>query len=406
VANHPAHTDARARTIPAPLAPVLALTFLASLGTGAVTNGLYFVTHRVLEFSEARNLLLALVMGASYTLGAWRAAPTIRALARRSPRLTTKRVLLGVNVLLAAVSVLPYLANGAEWAFWTMAAVYLPLTGVLWPVVEAYLSGGRRGAPLRRATGAFNFAWSSAVLVAFWAMAPLLRSNPLGVVAGMALVHVLCVVITLALTDEPARHLDEDDEPHPPVYERLLPVFRVLLTLSYVLVNALEPILPARFAAMGIGAGVGALLASVWTAARVAMFILCGWWHGWHGRWRTVVWTAAALLVGFALAASATTPLIAVIGLALFGVGAGGIYVAAIYYAMAVGKAEVDAGGRHETVIGLGYTAGPLPALAAHGAVASGVIPENGLVPLMLGLVGVGVALALLWAWKLSRRAA
>lgn len=389
----------------AALAPVLALTFLASLGTGAVTNGLFFVTHELLAFSEVRNLLLALVMGASYTLGAWRAAPTIRALARRSPWLTTKRVLLAVNVLLAIVSFVPYAANGAEWAFWTMAAIYLPLTGVLWPVTEAYLSGGRTGKALRRATGAFNFAWSSAVLVAFWAMAPLLHHNPLGVVAGMGAVHVVCLLICLALPTEPARHLDDAHEPCPPVYNRLLPVFRVLLTLSYVLVNALEPILPARFAAMGVSATAGARFASVWAGARVLMFLLCGWWHGWHGRWRTVVWTATAMLLGFTLAASATNVTIAVIGLALFGVGAGGIYVAGIYYAMAVGKAEVDAGGTHETVIGLGYTAGPLPALAAHGLVASGVISAAALTPTMLAIVGVGVAAALWWAFRLSRRA-
>ncbi len=404
MANQPAQSAPPARTA-APLAPVLTLTVLASLGTGAVTNGLFFVTHEVLAFSEARNLLLALVMGASYTLGAWRAAPMIRALARRSARLTTKRILLIVNALLAGVSLLPYLAHGAEWAFWTMAAVYLPLTGILWPVVEAYVSGGRTGAPLRRATGAFNFAWSSAVLAAFWAMAPLLHDNPLGVVAGMAIVHALALVVSLALPAEPARHLDGAHEPHPPVYDRLLPVFRVLLTLSYVLVNALEPILPARFAAMGVSATASARLASVWAGARVVMFLVCGWWHGWHGRWRTVVWTASAMLAGFALAVAATNVTIAVIGLALFGVGAGGIYVAGIYYAMAVGKAEVDAGGTHETVIGLGYTAGPLPALAAHAAVAGGLVGPDTLTPLTLGIVGVGVAIALWWAWRLSRRA-
>jgi len=401
VANH---RDLPAPHRAAPLAPVLALTWLASLGTGAVTNGLFFVTHEHLGFGEVRNLLLALVMGASYTLGAWRAAPAIRALVRRSPRLTTRACLGWTNALLAAVSFLPWFTGGPEWAFWVMACVYLPLTGVLWPVVEAYLSGGRRGAALRKATGAFNFTWSTAVLAAFWLMAPALEFAPLAVVAGMGVVHVLGAVLAARLPVEPAGHGGDASEPHPPVYERLLPVFRVLLTLSYVLINAMEPILPARLSAMGVRAGLAAPLASLWTAARVGVFVLCAYWHGWHGRWRTVVWTAAAMLAGFTLVATgASVPAVA-IGLALFGVGAGGVYVAAIYYAMTVGRAEVDAGGAHEAVIGLGYTAGPLPALTAHGLVAAGVIPLGSLGLVTVALVAVVVLAALALASILARR--
>jgi hypothetical protein len=35
-------------------------------------------------------------------------------------------------------------------------------------------------------------------------------------------------------------------------------------------------------------------------------------------------------------------------------------YYAALYYALAVGHAEVDAGGNFEALIGLGYCVGPL----------------------------------------------
>jgi hypothetical protein len=308
------------------------------------------------------------------------------------------------NALLAAVSFLPWATGGPEWAFWVMACVYLPLTGVLWPVVEAYLSGGRRGAALRKATGAFNFSWSTAVLAAFWLMAPALELAPLAVVAGMGVVHVACAAIAARLPAEPAGHVDDASTPHPAVYERLLPVFRVLLTLSYVLINAMEPILPARFSAMGVRAGLAAPLASVWTAARVGVFVLCTYWHGWHGRWRTVVWTAGGMLLGFALVATGASVWVVTLGLALFGVGAGGVYVAAIYYAMTIGKAEVDAGGAHEAVIGLGYTAGPLPALAAHGLVAAGLLRMESLGIVTVGLVGVIAAGALILAWRLASR--
>jgi len=405
VANHAATPPHAPAPNAAPLPPLVALTWLGSPGTRAVTNGLFFITHHALGFGEVRNLLVALAMGASYTAGAWYAAPAIRALARRSPRLTTKALLLLTNILLALVSVLPAVARGAEWAFWVMAVTYLPLTGVLWPVVEAYLSGGRSGRDLRRATGAFNFAWSSAVLAAFWMMAPLLETAPLAVVAGMGGVHLVCLPIIARLPAEPPRHDDDPDlPPHPEVYGRLLPVFRVLLTLSYVLVNALEPILPARLSAMGVRAAASAGIASVWAATRVGVFVLCAYWHGWHGRWRTVGLTTALMLGGFALVSAAGTVPAVVAGLVLFGAGVGGVYVAAIYYAMAVGRAEVDAGGRHEAVIGLGYTAGPLPALAAHGAVRAGWIGEGAVTPATIAAVSVLTLAGLLIALRVGRK--
>ena len=46
------------------------------------------------------------------------------------------------------------------------------------------------------------------------------------------------------------------------------------------------------------------------------------------------------------------------------GVGMGAVYYAALYYGLAVGHADVDAGGTHEGLIGVGYCLGPLVALA------------------------------------------
>ena len=66
---------------------------------------------------------------------------------------------------------------------------------------------------------------------------------------------------------------------------------------------------------------------------------------------------------GVALALLAPNVGLAILGLLAFGVGVGGVYAAALYYAMAVGASEVDAGGKHEATIGAGYTIGPLAAL-------------------------------------------
>ena len=52
-------------------------------------------------------------------------------------------------------------------------------------------------------------------------------------------------------------------------------------------------------------------------------------------------------------------------GLVVFGVGMGLTYYAALYYSLAVGHAEVDAGGTFEALIGVGYFVGPLLGIAA-----------------------------------------
>jgi uncharacterized membrane protein YeaQ/YmgE (transglycosylase-associated protein family) len=68
------------------------------------------------------------------------------------------------------------------------------------------------------------------------------------------------------------------------------------------------------------------------------------------------------------------------------------LYVGAIYYAMEVSHSEVDAGGTHEALIGVGYAGGPLCGLLATGIAAS-TSDANAIEPLLLGIVGA-VALA------------
>jgi hypothetical protein len=97
--------------------------------------------------------------------------------------------------------------------------------------------------------------------------------------------------------------------------------------------------------------------------------------HFWHGRWGTLLAGALALAAGLCTTLLATTVPGIVAGLSLFGVGMGLTYYAALYYALAVGHAAVEAGGTFEALIGAGYCLGPLLGLAgqaAGGARASG----------------------------------
>jgi hypothetical protein len=86
---------------------------------------------------------------------------------------------------------------------------------------------------------------------------------------------------------------------------------------------------------------------------------------------------------------------IACVGLVAFGAGLALIYVAALYYAMHVGgggQNSVDEGGKHEALIGAGYTVGPLCGLGAVGLASAGMIGVGLVNPAMLGLVALASA--------------
>lgn len=362
---------------PTPLWAVLTLTFFGSLGTGAITNGFSFIATEGLGYSRTMNLLMALVLGVSYIGGALASGPIVSHLSRRSTRISPRGLLVIVLTLIALVCQLPLLAQRLapdllEPALWTLIVVFSPMTGVLWPIVEAYLSGGRREKALRSALGQFNIVWAGALVLSFWGMAPLLAGHPFVILSILGGFQLLMLVALRWFTPYPPRHLDLDHAPPPEVYRRLLIIFRVLLIASYIVLSALSPLLPIVENKLGVSVHWLTPLASVWLTSRVLMFLLFERWNGWHGRWWTP-WTGMTLmLVGFALCmgspmlpSSGITVLIS--GLCLTGMGIAITYYGALYYAMAVGNAEVDAGGKHEAMIGMGYTLGPLCGLAGVG---------------------------------------
>jgi hypothetical protein len=280
------------------------------------------------------------------------------------------------------------------------------MTGVLWPVVESYMSGGRSSKELRATMGAFNVVWSSALVAGYLVMAPLIEKNPLVIVGAVGGIHVFSILIVLMLTPDPAGHqvaadeTQEGEETGGEEAERrlsvdLLGVFRILLPTSYLVFSALTPYLPTALDSLGIAMRWQTPVAATWMASRVLTFLLLERWHGWHGRWLTAVAGCVLLISGFAGAVLAArlgpgtwglTTL--VVGLAGFGVGMGTIYTSALYYALKVGAAQVEAGGTHEALIGCGYTAGPLCGLLAAGAVRSGTVGAGSFSVTMLALAG------------------
>ena len=143
----------------------------------------------------------------------------------------------------------------------------------------------------------------------------------------------------------------------------LLRSVRVLLPVSYLLSSVMAPLLPYRFEQIGVPVEWETPATATWMLVRVAALLVMWKVPFWHGRWGTLVVGAVAMTVGFALVVLAPSLPALLLGFASLGVGLGVIYYAALYYAMAVGGAAVEAGGTHEALIGAGYAVGPVVGL-------------------------------------------
>jgi hypothetical protein len=356
-------TSAVSSARPAPLAAVLAVTFLGSVSGGAFWSGLFFVTDAHYRFSPARNLVLAAIMGAVYAAGA-------RASGRLSRTSAPRRVLALCLSAWALVAAVPTLMPSSEPALWFAALLGSLASAVIWPIVESFLTAGRHGAEMRAAIGWFNVTWTPATAVSLVVMPWFARGGGLGTFALSGLANVAALIVLAALPSRPGAHAtDAASVAVGPEYGSLARSASWLLPLSYVISATLAPVLPARLAAVGVAAP-PSQVAALWMAARFATLFLM-WRTGfWHGRWATLGLGGAGLAGGLALVLLAQTPATIVAGLLLYGTGMGLTYYAALYYSMAVGHAAVDAGGNFEALIGVGYCVGPMLGVVGH-AVAS-----------------------------------
>ena len=148
-----------------PLGAVLAFTGLASFAAGTATLSIFFVTARApYEFTAVQQYALGLLVGVAYTLGALAAARVRRAFARLGG--SSRDLVALLSLAMAALLCLP-LFTRSDGSIYLLLALYAPLTGCLWPLVEGYVSGGRRAGELRSAIGRFNVVWSLTLVPAF-----------------------------------------------------------------------------------------------------------------------------------------------------------------------------------------------------------------------------------------------
>jgi hypothetical protein len=386
---------------PAPLGSVLAITFLASVSGGAFWSGIFFVTAQHYHFPPSRNLALGASMGLVYALSARYTGALLRLLGRR---LSARSILVVTLGTWGLVSLAPLAARQGQEVLWATALLGAVASAATWPVVESYLSAGRHGAAMRSAIGWFNVVWTPATAVPLLIMPVVARVDLLGTIALSALFNTGAMLALIKLPRRPPEHaVAASHAAVGPEYRALLQSASWLLPLSYLISSNLAPILPHRLAALH-SVVPDSVVAASWMVARF-LALATMWRLGfWHGRWGTLLLAAVALAGGLALVLLAPGLGGVVAGLLLFGTGTGLIYYAALYYSLAVGHAQVEAGGNFEALIGLGYFLGPLLGLA--GQLLSGGDPARARTAtvVLVWTAAAGIGLAALRPYAAVRR--
>jgi len=342
----------------------LVLTALLSTAGGVVGHGIYFLTRSAYAFDDRDALLLALATFLLYVPGALLAGPLGRRMGARAAMQLANLVSMGATVRLGSTP--------PVWGLWVGAAVYNGAAGLTWPMLEGYVSRG--GGDMHRAIGRFNLTWSLALAPALWLVAAI--GHDLRLTFGVLFAfHLALALVIRGLPSNPPAHGEARAAAEvPATYPGLLRRSRTLLPVSYLLLYALSPLLPGVWASLGVAGALGAALSSTWMLARFGLFVVFTRNGAWRGRVGTLVAGVTALVSGFALTLGSGSVPAVLAGLVLFGAGHGAVYFCALYYGMSVGKGEVDSGGAHEAIIGMGYLAGPALGLLG---LATGVPPVH-----------------------------
>src|SRR5262249_28988255 len=127
---------------------------------------------------------------------------------------------------------------------------------------------------------------------------------------------------------------------------------------------------PAVLAGLNLEGALATSVAAVLDVARGVSFAVLGVWGGWRGGALPLAGAPPGVAGSFGPGLFGGTLPPVWVGGVVFGLASGLAYTAALYYALVLKNASVDAGGAHEGLIGAGFALGPVAGLIAHATAA------------------------------------
>jgi len=354
------------------------------------SNFLFFYLRRTFGFGEAANLLTAALGGFVYIIAAWQGG-------KLAQRYGCIRML-----YIGVCSIILFLALGVAFStpasqvvvycLWTMGVC------LIWPALEALISE-RSGASLPKMVGIYNITWAGGGAIAYFTTGILLET------LGMESLFWLplgLTVVELAILPFAARFLKRENEQqyreepltsvvHEADTKRFLRMAWIANPFSYVAINTVIPLIPSIADKLGLSTGMAGIVCSLWMFARLAAFVICWLWTGWHYRFRWLAGSCLLMIVcffGLLMTQSIGLLLVAQAG---FGLSIGLIYYSSLYYSMNVTENQSSNAGLHEAMIGAGLFIGPAAGAATlylvPGAIGIGAWSVGGL--LCVGFCGL-----------------
>lgn len=381
-----------------PFTCLMLITFVESLSLAMAGIGIYFYTHEILHFTDGQNLALAMTVGTCYVLGALTSHRLSTALGEKAAlTIALMGQVLAHTLMVLVPDSAPVVVGGS--------IIFSFCNGIKWPVVESYVSAGRTPQQTARAVGHFNMAWSLATPFGIIAAGPLIGSFEPRLLFAVAILAGLCsLAATLPLNRAP-EHLPADHPHRLPDdqltrWSALLRSSRWSMAITYALLQIINAVLPGIFDRLGIAIATATALAGFIHWPRFAAFLLMRYFTGWHGRVGLNVLILLGMPLGFALIIAEQSLTAVLAGELVLGAVSGMTYYAALYYAMVIKHASVDAGGRHETAIGLGLAGGP--AIGLVGAKMAGLTGSQAL-GMLLGTGPFLILATFASAWPLRK---
>ena len=380
----------------APKRALFVFEALGSLACGFYGNYVFFLFRDRHGFGNLGNLGVAALMGLVIALAAWQSG-------RFAQRCGCFRAmhagLAGMMVSLATGACFPALAVQL-----TVLVCWAASQFMVWPALEALVSGGGGGPVRARLVGIYSVVWASCSALSYFLGGALFDRLGSGSIFWLPLV--LHLIQWVVLWNIQLHHQEEvEDSADAPVPERmnrhsglgaspesLRRMAWLANPFACVAAFTLLAMIPETARRMGLSTTTAGWFCSIWFFARLGAFVLMWQWPGWHYRFRWLLGGYLMLIAGFATVLTADDLLWLGLGQVAFGLAVGVLYYASLFYSMDVGEARAEHGGIHEAMMGAGNFVGP--GIGALGLLVAPHSPHAG-VWSVGGLLAVGLAVLL-----------
>ncbi len=354
--------------------PWYSAEFLNSFAVVLATNGVFFFARYELYVAPATLLWFMVCGGAVYIAAALAGGKILSRTGQRKLLIATG---MGTALIcLIGVAAVEY--RSLVLLFLLVALLNLSVTPG-WPALESAITQSPARMKLSTRITLYNLGWSNAYFLALlvtgilarWLTWPAVFIGA-GVAAAAAVVMVRFVAIPQSMIGSQPAHQDGVEPVDAALMgtvrgTTLLNMARLSNLLAYVALNSMMPIMAYLTYRAGFSYAQATAVGSIWGLARIAGFIGCWFWTGWHYRVRWMLGGFFSLLVATVMLIAVPSIAVLIGGQIILGLAAALVYAGSLYYSMHLSHGAGEHAGLHEALIGVGTVVGPAVAALAGG---------------------------------------